>query len=256
MSAAHMSIAVQANHLTLPAHMRYPRIEKRPKGQAGEYVSNVPLPFFVQICREVVVWMKKEVVMVRKSAVLLLLACASCSDLDFEGGGRKKRTVEVDPLYMVGIFDGTYKASAVKHLTDSNGRDEVSHYDDFLSLFDQNGPSLTVMKTLNALPDRDSYEFRGNTFDLESGWDFSYYSHVDYLGKGDREGFHVHLWGSHIDGAGVVFRTWEVDFDVNLGDAFPGFEGQSFSGESPKPFAREMLMWEPEKTDPEEEIQD
>lgn len=194
--------------------------------------------------------------MIRKLAVLLLFACVSCTGIDFDGGGKKKRTVEVDPLYMVGIFDGTYKASAVKHLTDSNGRDEVSHYDGFLALFDQNGPSLTVMKTLNALPDRDSYEFRGNTFDSEFNGSFSYYSLVDYIGKGDREGFHVHLWGNHLDASGVLFRTWEVDFDVNLGDRAPDFGEQSFSGDSPKSFLEEMIMWEPEKTDPDEKMQD
>ena len=187
-------------------------------------------------------------------ALLLLIFSASCGGFDFDRGGGKRK-VEVDPFYMVGIFDGTYKASAVKHLTDSNGRDETSHYENMLAVFDQNGPSLTVMKTLNALPDRDSYEFRGGTFDRESTAGFSYYSQMDYLGEGDRERAHIHLWGGHIDGAGVVFRTWEVDFNLNLGDMFTGFEGQSFNGEMPMPVTREMLMWEPDlKNDPDEKI--
>lgn len=189
-------------------------------------------------------------------ALLLLLFSSSCGDLDFDGKNGKRK-VEVDPLYMVGIFDGTYKASAVKHQWDSNGNDNTFHYDNILAVFDQNGPSMTVLKSLNALPDRDSYSFRGNTFEVVWNPTFSYYSQVDYLGEGDRERAHVHLWGQSIDGAGVVFRTWEVDFDLNLGDRAPDFGGESFAGELAAPATWKMVTWEPDpEISQEEKVKD
>ena len=182
----------------------------------------------------------------KRALVLLLIFCGSCSDFDLNRG-KGKRKVEVDPIWRVGIFDGTYKASAVKHQQDSNGKEDTFHYNNLLVVFDQNGPSLRLDK-LTLRPDEDSYTLASDYISLVWTPSFSYYSQVLYVGEGDRDALSVHSWGEDIDAAGVTFRSWEVQFTMEIGERFQGFGDEaSFAGAMPCPLTWEIIAYDPDR---------